>query len=102
MWGIQFFPTPSKLRTLHAEDRTLIEIIGAGQETADLNIEMLATFNRGMAKSVLDYNSELLFFGEVLFRDFFNRRFRCVWECDGRTDGFRLVRHEEYRDPDKM
>jgi hypothetical protein len=101
MWGIEFYPTPSSLRTMHMPDRTVIEIIVAGQETADLKVDMLATFNRGMAKSVREYRSELLFFGEVVFRDFFDRRFRCVWECDGRPDGFRLIRHEEHRDLDK-
>jgi hypothetical protein len=100
MHGIEFFETPSTLRTMHAEERNIIEVLGAGEETADFTIEMLGTFNRGMAKSVREYRGELLFFGEAVFKDFFNRHFRCIWESDGRTDGFRLVRHEQYEDLD--
>jgi hypothetical protein len=101
MWGIEYFKDPSSLRTMHLEDRELIEIIGSNQETAEITLGMLGTFDRGMAKAVREYKGDLLFFGEAAFKDFFDRRFRCIWEYDGRGDGFRLVRHEERKDPDK-
>jgi hypothetical protein len=88
MWGIDFYPSPSGYRTLHATDFNVLEVVGANEETADIEVEMLATFNRGMAENVRDYRGELLFFGEAEFKDFFNRRFRCVWECDGRPSWF--------------
>jgi hypothetical protein len=101
MHNIDFFEKPSTRRTMHIKETHPIEVIGAGQESSDITFEMLATFNTGMAKSVLEYRSDLLFFGEAAFKDFFNREFRCIWECDGRPSGFRLVMHEQRPDPDK-
>lgn len=102
MWGIDFFESPSSTRTLHVEPRGLIEVLGAGEETQTIEVEMLGPFNRAHAKSVKSYSGgELLFFGEAIFKDFFNRQFKCIWEYDGRSDGFRLVRHEEREDPDE-
>jgi hypothetical protein len=101
MHNIDFFEAPSKSRLMHMADISALEIIGANEESADIEFEMLATFNMGMAKSVMGRRGELMFFGEAVFTDFFDRQFRCIWECHGNAGGFKLTRHEQRLDPDK-
>lgn len=101
MHNIDFFEVPSKTRLMHMADISALEIIGANEESADIEFEMLATFNTGMAKSVMGGRGELIFFGEAVFTDFFDRRFRCIWECHGNAGGFKLTRHEQRLDPDR-
>jgi len=63
MYGIDFFPKPSKLRTMHAEDISFIEVIAPDKETRDMTVELLgSSFTRGMAKSVREGPGQLLFF----------------------------------------
>jgi hypothetical protein len=101
MHNIDFFEVPSKNRLMHMADISALEIIGANEESAGIEFEMLATFNMGMAKSVMGRRGELIFFGEAVFTDFFDRQFRCIWECHGNAGGFKLTRHEQRLDPDK-
>jgi hypothetical protein len=101
MYGIDFYVSPSKLRTMHAEDISFIEVIGPDQETREITVELLgSTFTRGKAKSVREGPGQLLFFGQAIFKDFFNRQFLCIWECEGDPGGFRLIRHEQRENPD--
>jgi hypothetical protein len=100
MWGITFFEIPSDLRTMYPEDRKLIDVLGAGTETPDIQVEMLRRLTRGNVKSIRENRGKLLFFGEAKFKDFFNRHLRCIWECEGAPDGFRLIKHHECPDPD--
>jgi hypothetical protein len=101
MHNIDFLEAPSKSRLMHMADISALEIIGATEESADIEFEMLATFNMGMAKSVMKSRGELIFFGEAVFTDFFDRQFRCIWEFHGNAGGFKLTRHEQRLDPDK-
>lgn len=101
MHNIAFFEAPSKMRLLHSTDISALEIIGANEESADIEFEMLDTFNMGMAKSVMRRRGELMFFGEAVFTDFFDRQFRCTWEFHGNAGGFKLTRHEQRPNPDK-
>jgi len=101
MHGMEFFKKPSTTRLMHQEDERPLEILGAGQESENISYKMHATFNRGMAKAVHEYDSELMFFGEVIFTDFFGRQMKCIWECDGRSGGFKLTRHEQRPAPDE-
>jgi hypothetical protein len=101
MHGLDFFPKPSKLRTMHAEDISFIEVIAPDKETRDMTAALYgSTFTREKAKVVRDGPGQLLFFGQAIFKDFFNRQFLCIWECEGDNGGFRLIRHEQREDPD--
>jgi hypothetical protein len=62
---------------------------------------MPAPFNEIMARSVAEHRGELLFYGEAIFTDFFDRQFLCFWEYDGRDGRFRLTSHELRLDPDR-
>jgi hypothetical protein len=101
MHGIDFFDTPSKLRTMHVADELPLEIIAGEKESIEFTIELSAVLSMAMAKAILEYRSQLLFFGQATFRDFFDRQFLCIWEFDGRGGGFSLIKHEERPDPDK-
>jgi hypothetical protein len=101
MHNIEFLDPPSQYRPMHIQPSRPIEIIGAGEESADIACEMLAPFNEIMARSVAEHRGELLFYGEAVFTDFFDRQFLCFWECDGRDGRFRLTSHEQRLDPDR-
>jgi hypothetical protein len=100
MHGMDYFEKPSKLRTMHAVDDRPLEIIGPGDEGGEFRVNLPRVFTEEMRQAVEEYRSDLLLFGEARFTDFFNRKFRCIWECDGRAGGFKLIRHEQYEDPD--
>jgi hypothetical protein len=100
MHGIRFYPTGSTSRTMHPIDDWALKIIVGGQETSEISCEISEVFTRGKAKAVLAYEGELLFFGEVFFRDFFDRRFQCFWEFEGRPDGFHLRKIDQRPNPD--
>ena len=63
--------------------------------------EMLDHFKAPMAKAAIQYRAELMFDGQAIFTDFFDRQFLCIWECDGRSGEFKLTRHEQRLHPDK-
>jgi hypothetical protein len=102
MHNIQFFDPPSQYREMQIERIRPLEIIGAGEESSDIDCEMLAPFNETMRSSVAEHRGDLLFYGEAVFTDFFDRQFLCFWECDGRDGGFRLTSHEQRLDPDRL
>jgi hypothetical protein len=102
MHGVAYYPTKSTSRTMSQEDSAL-EIVVSDGETTEFTVTISGeTFTRAKAKAVHIYQAELLFFGEVFFRDFFNRRIQCFWEFDGRRSGFHLYRLEEKPNPDAV
>jgi hypothetical protein len=101
MHNISFLELDSKSRLMHAADDFPLEIIGANETSSKLECEMLDHFKAPMAQAAKQYQAELMFYGEAVFTDFFDRQFRCIWECDGRSGEFALTRHEQRLDPDK-
>jgi hypothetical protein len=101
MHNIQFFDPPSQYREMQIEQGRPLEIIGAGEASSDIACEMPAPFNENMVRSVAEHRGELLFYGEAVFTDFFDRQFLCFWEYDGRDGRFRLTSHEQRLDPDR-
>jgi hypothetical protein len=99
MHGIAYYPKPSKNRVMYAETRPL-EIVVGGDESREISCDFFDTLTFGKAKEILEYRGELLFFGEVYFRDFFNRRFQCIWEFEGRPAGFHLREIDQRPKPD--
>ena len=76
-------------------------IIITNKETEEITCEISGTSdNHGKAKAVLQRKGELLFYGQFVFKDFFNNSFLCLWEFKGRPDGFHLYRIEERAQPD--
>jgi hypothetical protein len=98
MHGMRFYPPGSTSRVTNQADRSL-EIAVSHQETAEIPCDISEVFNHGKAMAVLEYKGELLFYGELFFRDFFNRSFVCYWEFDGRPDGFHLFKISERPNP---
>jgi hypothetical protein len=101
MHNISFLELDSKLRHMHAADDFPLEIIGADETSSKLDCEMLDHFKAPMAHAAMEYRAELIFYGEAVFTDFFDRQFRCIWECDCRSGEVKLTRHEQRLDPDK-
>jgi hypothetical protein len=102
MHGIRYSDgTKGQYEVSHADDDRFLEVIGGGEESADIALAMDASFTKTMAEAVLAYNAILTFHGHAIFKDFFDREFRCDWKCDGRRGGFRLIHHEQRENPDK-
>ena len=73
-------------------------IIITNKETEEITCEISGTSDdHGKAKAVLQREGELLFYGQFVFKDFFNNSFLCLWEFKGRPDGFHLYRISEER-----
>jgi len=101
MHGMHVFDKPSTSRTMHNADDLPLEINAGEREGGEFTVELSAVFTMAMGNAVLEYRSELLFFGQARFKDFFDRQFLCFWEFDGRGGGFKLIKYEERPDPDK-
>jgi hypothetical protein len=101
MHNISFLELDSKSRLMHVADDFPLEIIGGAEVSSTLECVMLDHFKLPMAKAAKEYRAELIFYGEAVFTDFFDRQFRCIWECDCRSGEAKLVRHEQRLDPDK-
>jgi hypothetical protein len=101
MHNLSFLELNSKSRPMHAADDFPLEILGADKVSSKLECEMLGHFKAPMAQAAAEYRAELMFYGEAVFTDFFDRQFRCIWECDCRSGDVRLTRHEQRLDPDK-
>ena len=101
MHNISYLEPDSKSRDMHVADDFPLEIIGADEVSAKLECGMLGHFKIAMAQAAVEYRAELMFYGEAVFTDFFDRQFRCIWECDCRSGEARLTRHEQRLDPDK-
>jgi hypothetical protein len=101
MHGMSFFERPSKNRTMHLEDERALEIIAGNAESGEIELFLSDVLTATKAEAVLEYRSQILFFGEAAFKDFFDRQFRCIWEFEGRFGGFKLIRHEQRADPDE-
>jgi hypothetical protein len=100
MHGIRVYELSHKSRVISPGSESFLEIVVAGGNSREIQCDIFESFNRGKAKGILEHKSELLFFGEVFFRVFFNRRFQCYWEFNGRPDGFHLYKIEERPNPD--
>jgi len=102
MHNIAFFQLDSKSRpAMHTVDELALEIIGAGETSSKIDCEMLDHFKASMVEAAVEYRAELMFYGEAVFTDFFDRQFRCIWESDCRSGEVKLIRHEQRLDPDK-
>jgi hypothetical protein len=100
MHNIEYRPAGSKQYDLvHDSDERAIEIVGAGQDSAEIECQMLAHFKWSEGHAVLNDQGELILGGEVFFKDFFDRQFICEWRCTGSRGGFKLVRHQQRPDP---
>jgi hypothetical protein len=100
--GMAFYPNDAEWRifTTDSEAHQPVEIITNDRESGEITCEVSTPFNFGEARAVLRRKGELIFHGEVIFTDFFDRTFRCAWEFHGRRDGFRLYRVEERPHPE--
>jgi hypothetical protein len=100
MDNIEFRASGSKeYEIAHAADERALEVIGAGQESAEIQCEMLGHFRWNEGHAVLNDQGELILTGNVFFRDFFDRQFICEWRCTGSRRGFKLVSHGQRLDP---
>lgn len=95
--GMAFYPPGARAMTTVSIAHQPLGIIVDNGETAEIACEIQRTLTYGEAKAVLARKGELIFFGDVTFRDFFNRTFHCHWEFRGRPDGFHLYKIEETR-----
>jgi hypothetical protein len=78
-----------------------IEIIGADNESKPFECSLMGeTLNYGKAKAILNNTTMLLFYGDAIFKDFFGRKFQCIWEFSGDRGGFHMIRYEEKPEPD--
>lgn len=102
MHSITFFEEGSPRSELtHLEADRALEVIGGGNVSAPIEIEMLANFTRDMGKLVETNRGHLILSGYAIFTDFFDRQFICEWRCEGRSNGFQLISHQQHLDPDK-
>ena len=84
----------------HSSDELALEVLGAGQESDEIECEMMAHFRWSEGNAVLNDKGELILTGTAFFRDFFDRQFICEWRCTGSRSGFKLVSHQQRLDPD--
>lgn len=100
-WGMSFHKIDEKFGVFatDSEAHQPLGIVTADQESEEISGSMSSTFTFDDAVAVLSYKGELIFHGQVTFKDFFNRSIRCCWQFRGRRDGFHLYRIDEQPQP---
>jgi hypothetical protein len=100
MHGMQICNPSKRIKTIYKEERSP-EIVDAKEESASIELQLMGEiFTYSKARAVANSNAILLFYGHVIFSDFFGRPFMSEWEFIGDQSGFRIARYKEHLDPD--